>query len=603
MVRSIFFFNALPEVGSSVALHFFEPRYRLLVVRALSSKRERQFVYLPNFVDYQASHGDIGYLATIVEHRAVPVGNELPRADVRLRFDARVIILFHWIESNTGGLVECVAVPLDDALPSLEDSWSRVRQPELVARLNHPGMLIGSEMIVDSAQHQHPELPHYLLRTTSEARAETMLAAIEADVPGSRGLVHPLIVPAYEETISLAQLVRRLAELWLRLSVHSASAAATASTGIAASSHASTAAVTAAAAAAAQQQQQEEQQQQQPPDIGDGDGDNGATSSSSPPPPKSPSKPPPLMSEDERAEAAFKSLPLRELRARLSDMHISLSASCLEKEDLVSLLTSASRKERLGTAAADAADAVGAELLGMRVPLACGCPAGGLVVRSCSFARHADGRRLSIARPGSLWGSSHDFGVNQKHDTNVGQVCVAVYDWERRHLAHHRGDLEPALAPAADEVFVPMMTDYWDAAAALGPACVLTLGSHADEYAAPVLPPNLIRVYRADAHAAVSRLTRRLNWPRVRLLFIGHQEGGEAAGGADAEGGADAYADNGAAGGGQQAGEDGEGVLTGCRFALLDRELLWLVAEWLVNLDCADEGGGAVRALGAVAAA
>ena len=56
-------------------------------------------------------------------------------------------------------------------------------------------------------------------------------------------------------------------------------------------------------------------------------------------------------------------------------------------------------------------------------------------------------------------------------------------------------------------------------------------------------------------------------------------------------------------GGGQQAGEDGEGVLTGCRFALLDRELLWLVAEWLVNLDCADEGGGAVRALGAVAAA
>ena len=44
------------------------------------------------------------------------------------------------------------------------------------------------------------------------------------------------------------------------------------------------------------------------------------------------------------------------------------------------------------------------------------------------------GPRLLIPRPGALWGSTHDFGVHEHRDSNVGQVCVAVYDWERREL-------------------------------------------------------------------------------------------------------------------------------------------------------------------------
>ena len=78
-------------------------------------RRQRSFVFLPNFEDYQASHGDIGYLATIIAHRYCPTGdpNELPSADIKIHFGCRVLIHFHWVESDTGGLAECVCVPLE----------------------------------------------------------------------------------------------------------------------------------------------------------------------------------------------------------------------------------------------------------------------------------------------------------------------------------------------------------------------------------------------------------------------------------------------------------------------------------------------------------
>ena len=116
LVRSIFFYNQHPQLQSTVGLHFFEPRYRILVQRALQEpRRQRSFVFLPNFEDYQASHGDIGYLATIIAHRYCPTGdpNELPSADIKIHFGCRVLIHFHWVESDTGGLAECVCVPLE----------------------------------------------------------------------------------------------------------------------------------------------------------------------------------------------------------------------------------------------------------------------------------------------------------------------------------------------------------------------------------------------------------------------------------------------------------------------------------------------------------
>ena len=53
---------------------------------------------------------------------------------------------------------------------------------------------------------------------------------------------------------------------------------------------------------------------------------------------------------------------------------------------------------------------------------------------------------------------------------------------------------------------------------------------------------------------------RRLNWPRVRLLFLGH-------------GSPPPVVNN---------------NTTGCWLAILDRELLWLIADWLVTMHIAD---------------
>ena len=118
MTRSIFFYNAEPQLGSNTGLHFFEPRYRLLAVRALSEQRQRQFIFLPSYGSYQASHGDIGILATIVNYRAVPDNNpDLPRADVMLNFTARVLVLFHWLEPASHGLHECTCVRIPDERP------------------------------------------------------------------------------------------------------------------------------------------------------------------------------------------------------------------------------------------------------------------------------------------------------------------------------------------------------------------------------------------------------------------------------------------------------------------------------------------------------
>lgn len=128
--RSIFFYNAVPKLGSRVELHFFEPRYRILALRAWAEEhRQRQFLFLPNFMSYGANHGDIGLLATIEQYAPLreagergsgapePTLSEAPRADVRLRFEARAVVLFHWVEALTGGLAECTCAVLPERVP------------------------------------------------------------------------------------------------------------------------------------------------------------------------------------------------------------------------------------------------------------------------------------------------------------------------------------------------------------------------------------------------------------------------------------------------------------------------------------------------------
>jgi len=109
-VRSIFFYNSQAEVGSTVGLHLFEPRYRLMIQRAWTEpSRDKELIFLPNCRDYLPKHGDVGYPCKIVAYRPIPEPDpqQLPRAEIQLRMDARVLVMTHWIEPNSSGLHEC----------------------------------------------------------------------------------------------------------------------------------------------------------------------------------------------------------------------------------------------------------------------------------------------------------------------------------------------------------------------------------------------------------------------------------------------------------------------------------------------------------------
>lgn len=122
-IRSIFFYNSEVLLGQSIGLHLFEPRYRIMIQRAMTEpSRQRQLIFLPNFREYIPAHGDIGFGATITRHRAIPSpGDELPRAEITMRFDTRIMVLFHWVEPNSSGLHECTFKQLPDSPPPLGD--------------------------------------------------------------------------------------------------------------------------------------------------------------------------------------------------------------------------------------------------------------------------------------------------------------------------------------------------------------------------------------------------------------------------------------------------------------------------------------------------
>jgi Lon protease-like protein len=118
-ICSIFFYNSDAGLGQRIGLHLFEPRYRVMVQRALAEpSRKKQIIFLPNYREYIPAHGDIGFAATITQHRSIHTpGEELPRAEVQLRFDARVMVLFHWVEPESYGLHECTFRRLADEPP------------------------------------------------------------------------------------------------------------------------------------------------------------------------------------------------------------------------------------------------------------------------------------------------------------------------------------------------------------------------------------------------------------------------------------------------------------------------------------------------------
>jgi len=198
--------------------------------------------------------------------------------------------------------------------------------------------------------------------------------------------------------------------------------------------------------------------------------------------------------------------------------------------------------------------------------VACGCPAG-LLVRHCSFARQPDGVRLSTPRAGALWGSKHEFVVDERTTASVGQMTASVYDWERRQVGF-----------GLDEVMT--VPDVQDSAAQLAHSCILTLASTTDGHASHVLTPNLALVDRRTADRIVYGLACALNWSRLRLLYLGHREV------------APCTLHPAPVGQETPALADEPISMQGCLFALLDLELITLIAQWLIELDSADEHTG-----------
>lgn len=107
----IFYYNSALFPGSRLALHLFEPRYKLMMKRVVDTTRS--FAYVPNFTSYSAQVGDIALIADLKNVEFL--------ADGRCLLDAvilkRMKIVEHYVEDGTQGLHYCrVKEYNDDAM-------------------------------------------------------------------------------------------------------------------------------------------------------------------------------------------------------------------------------------------------------------------------------------------------------------------------------------------------------------------------------------------------------------------------------------------------------------------------------------------------------
>jgi len=127
-----------------------------------------------------------------------------------------------------------------------------------------------------------------------------------------------------------------------------------------------------------------------------------------------------------RLESGAHILTVSELRAELAQLDVAPQEveACVERSDLEALLRAAAAAAAEGAvegaaegaaawrvavanlAAATAADAAAVRLVGMEVPVACGCPASPLAVRACAFARERDGGTLQRPQRGIVNGTA-----------------------------------------------------------------------------------------------------------------------------------------------------------------------------------------------------
>mmetsp|Transcript_149921 Transcript_149921/g.481707 ORF Transcript_149921/g.481707 Transcript_149921/m.481707 type:complete len:292 (+) Transcript_149921:75-950(+) len=97
----IFFMYPGSPVGAPVALHFFEPRYKILIRRAWEGRR--QFV----FCSQRPQPGTKGVVVQVSQAQFLPDG----RANVVGRAVRSVVLKDVWVEDDTGGLFYTSIVP------------------------------------------------------------------------------------------------------------------------------------------------------------------------------------------------------------------------------------------------------------------------------------------------------------------------------------------------------------------------------------------------------------------------------------------------------------------------------------------------------------
>jgi hypothetical protein len=191
LIRPVFFYNQLQRPGDTIALHLFEPRYRTMIGRAnarvdpATGAPRREFVFLPNFVNYRCAQGDLGVLVELTQCHISADG----RANIRGKLRRHVLLAAHWEEEHSGGLAYCRCRPVPAAFaPSPAQQRSTWDLAEALGGDSGQGL---PWLVVDHDGHRQGQgrpialpvgypplgLPVYESREIAEAAAENLAAA------------------------------------------------------------------------------------------------------------------------------------------------------------------------------------------------------------------------------------------------------------------------------------------------------------------------------------------------------------------------------------------------------------------------------------------
>eukprot|EP00933_Yihiella_yeosuensis_P070919 TRINITY_DN79081_c0_g1_i1.p1 TRINITY_DN79081_c0_g1~~TRINITY_DN79081_c0_g1_i1.p1 ORF type:complete len:440 (-),score=71.66 TRINITY_DN79081_c0_g1_i1:36-1331(-) len=107
-VLPVFYYNdfLISAKGHGIALNLFEPRYQEMCRRMTTDPR---FLFMPNFTDYTARSGDVGFIVKLTSLRQSPSGSY----GIQGVAEEFVTVLCCWVEPEMAGLHHALVHPLD----------------------------------------------------------------------------------------------------------------------------------------------------------------------------------------------------------------------------------------------------------------------------------------------------------------------------------------------------------------------------------------------------------------------------------------------------------------------------------------------------------